>query len=216
MARSTTITDEQILEAARIVFVRDGANATSKEIAREAGVSEGSIFRRFSTKELLFTAAVLSPTVPSWARELSDLVGTGEVRENLEHTIREMILFAQDILPLVLVAWGRKPEARISILNGSETAEIRDRRLLADYLKREVANGRLQKCNEEAVARMLFGASVNLVMDRLCLQQPLCTDEIDLFAKNIVDVLWCGIRPIYPAPSKSNGSQALIKGKSEK
>jgi hypothetical protein len=41
MARPVTISDEQILDAARAVFTEKGPRATTAEIAERAGVSEG-------------------------------------------------------------------------------------------------------------------------------------------------------------------------------
>ena len=50
MARPTVIRDEQILDAARIVFLERGVLATTAEVAQRAQVSEGSLFKRFKTK----------------------------------------------------------------------------------------------------------------------------------------------------------------------
>ena len=62
MARTKTISDEELLIIARAVFVESGGiRAPSKEIARRAGVSEGVLFQRFSTKEELFFAAMTPP-----------------------------------------------------------------------------------------------------------------------------------------------------------
>ena len=48
----------RIVEAARHVVSRDGAEARMDEIAREAGVGVGTVYRRFPTKEAL-VASVL-------------------------------------------------------------------------------------------------------------------------------------------------------------
>ncbi|TGE38278.1 TetR/AcrR family transcriptional regulator [Desulfosporosinus fructosivorans] len=54
---------QDILEAALIVFTRKGYNgSTTAEIARVAGVAEGTIFRHFATKKDLLVA-VLKPKV---------------------------------------------------------------------------------------------------------------------------------------------------------
>lgn len=50
MARPVAIHDPTILDAAREVFLLRGAAATTAEVARRAGVSEGSIFKRYRTK----------------------------------------------------------------------------------------------------------------------------------------------------------------------
>ena len=63
MARTKTISDADLLEVARGVFVETGFSGSSKEIARRAGVSEGVLFQRFKTKEELFFAAMTPPPV---------------------------------------------------------------------------------------------------------------------------------------------------------
>jgi len=61
MARTKSISDQVLLRAARDVFVKGGFAASTKSIARRAGVSEGVLFQRFSTKEELFFAAMIPP-----------------------------------------------------------------------------------------------------------------------------------------------------------
>jgi AcrR family transcriptional regulator len=51
---------EQILEAAYKIFTEKGLAVPIGEIAREAGVGVGTIYRHFPTKEVLFEAVILS------------------------------------------------------------------------------------------------------------------------------------------------------------
>jgi AcrR family transcriptional regulator len=53
MARVTTITDEQILSAAREVFLAQGFNAPATDIAKRAGISSGSILKLKKSYSLL-------------------------------------------------------------------------------------------------------------------------------------------------------------------
>ncbi|WP_377267049.1 TetR/AcrR family transcriptional regulator [Peterkaempfera sp. SMS 1(5)a] len=48
--------EDRLLKAAAAAFTRDGANASVKDIAREAGVGVGTLYRRFPSKELLIEA----------------------------------------------------------------------------------------------------------------------------------------------------------------
>jgi AcrR family transcriptional regulator len=198
MSRPISISDDQILEAARVVFVRNGISATTKEIARQAGVAEGSIFRRFSTKEALFAAAVMNPRPPIWVRELDHLVGQGEPRENLIHITLGMMRFLQEMLPLVMVGWSSSSvQSAGQPLDNSreEPPGVRDRRLLTQYLQKEMDMGRLRACNAEAVARMLFGVCLNFVMDRLILRQAISQEEINTFVEGVAVAMWEGICP---------------------
>ena len=56
MPRPRLIDDATLLAAAREVFVEKGVGATTREVARYAGVSEGVIFQRYATKADLFFA----------------------------------------------------------------------------------------------------------------------------------------------------------------
>ncbi|WP_262697765.1 MULTISPECIES: TetR/AcrR family transcriptional regulator [Streptomyces] len=48
--------EDRLLETAAAVFAREGAGASVKDIAREAGVGVGTLYRRFPSKELLVEA----------------------------------------------------------------------------------------------------------------------------------------------------------------
>jgi AcrR family transcriptional regulator len=194
MARPITITNEQILEAARTVFLKDGMNASTVEIARLAGVSEGSIFRRFTTKDALFRAAIKPPPVPSWVRELDLLSGQGEMRDNLIRIVREIIHFAQERIPFAMLGWSHKPSSD-SVSPEEEAPIVRDSRRLARFLQQEVERGRLRPCQVEMVARLLLGPCLNLVLDSVVNKQPLTIEEIDRFTADLIETLWQGIAP---------------------
>lgn len=196
MARPITITDEQILAAARAVFLRDGFNASTVEIAQRAGVAEGTLFRRFTTKEGLFQAALRAPAVPSWVRELDNLSGQGNLRDNLMRIVREIIHFAQERIPFVMLHWSHKPSSPAPVPpDEGESAIARDRRRLAQFLQEEVDRGRLRSCQVEMVARLLLGPCLNLVLDSVVNKQPLTAEEIERFTADLVETLWQGIAP---------------------
>ena len=195
MARPITITDEQILEAARTVFLKDGFNASTVEIAQRAGVAEGTLFRRFATKEGLFRAAMKPPAVPSWVRELDILCGQGEMRDNLMRIVREIIHFAQERIPFVMLRWSHKPSSDTVPTDEGGAAVARDNRRLAQFLQQEVDQERLRPCQVEIVARLLMGSCMNLVLDSVVNKQPLTAEEIERFTADLIDTLWQGIAP---------------------
>ena len=56
---SVDLTKKRILVAAELVFSRDGLQgATTREIARQAGVNEVTLFRHFLTREELLRATL--------------------------------------------------------------------------------------------------------------------------------------------------------------
>jgi AcrR family transcriptional regulator len=50
---------DQIMAAARAMFVRDGTGVPMEEIARQAGVSKGTLYRRFPDRDQLIQAVAL-------------------------------------------------------------------------------------------------------------------------------------------------------------
>ena len=88
VARPKSITNEQILGAAQDAFLESGLAATTADIARRAGISEGTIFKRFGSKDDLFLAAMGLEQEPPWVATLDELVGNGDLRCNLERIDR--------------------------------------------------------------------------------------------------------------------------------
>src|SRR4051794_11443572 len=105
MARPVSIKDETIIAAAREIFLERGIQATTAEVASLAGVSEGSIFKRFKSKLELFRAAMgdrLNDV--DWARELPKYVGKGDVRENMFTIGMSILAFFRDLMPLMMMS----------------------------------------------------------------------------------------------------------------
>ena len=111
MARPTSIKDETIVAAAREVFLERGIQATTAEVAERAGVSEGSVFKRFKTKSELFRAAMGDRlSEPAFLKNLPARVGQGDLHENLFALGMEILGFFRDLMPLTTMAWPtRRP-----------------------------------------------------------------------------------------------------------
>src|SRR5688572_10051218 len=101
MPRPPVITEERILMAAREVFLEKGFGASTAEVARRAGMSEGSVFNRFKTKVELFQAAMQHDIEePPFMKGLDERVGKGDLRQNLVEIGVEAIKFLRGIVPL--------------------------------------------------------------------------------------------------------------------
>jgi AcrR family transcriptional regulator len=106
---------QHILEAARRAFSRRGdvAGTTMRDIAAEAGISEGIIYRHFESKEDLFFEAAVRPLHEAFAlgeAKMAALVPElpGADRHKLAVAYyREMIELLADLIPLLgLVLFG--------------------------------------------------------------------------------------------------------------
>ena len=88
----------RILEVARRLFLERGFKATTAEVAREAGVAEGSLFKRWKTKQELFLSAMSAGDEdPIWVQTLINNAGKGDLVEPL--TLAAVGLQASRLLP---------------------------------------------------------------------------------------------------------------------
>ncbi|RCJ34577.1 TetR family transcriptional regulator [Nostoc punctiforme NIES-2108] len=205
MARIPRITNQQILEAARQVFLQQGFGASTLEIAHQAGISEASIFKRFSTKEELFFAAMGIPEKPQWVSELESLCGKGDLKENLIKVCLQIMEFHREVLPLIVMLRSRGnalPE-----FGGKEPRPMQDVKALTAFLEREINQDRLRPCDPQTVAHILLGSLMNYVfVEQISSQVSIPTTELPLnsgdratevstFVQNLVDIVWQGIAP---------------------
>jgi AcrR family transcriptional regulator len=87
---SADLTKKRILAAAELVFSREGFHgATTREIARQAGVNEVTIFRHFHTREELLGATLKHACAAFDALIQPDEIWKGELVDRLERFVRE-------------------------------------------------------------------------------------------------------------------------------
>ena len=102
------ISNERLLEVAREVFLERGVRATTAEVAERAGVSEGTVFHRFRSKDALFHQAMhfdideLPQLMASALEGLEEL----EIREAMVLAATRLLDVARVALPLVMMTWS--------------------------------------------------------------------------------------------------------------
>jgi AcrR family transcriptional regulator len=209
MGRSPSITNEQILAAARALFLAEGFGASTADIARRAGISEGSIFKRFSTKEKLFFAAMGHPERNSWINDLKELPGKGNVRENLIMLSIKVLDFLREALPRMVMMQskgGFPPLDDQTSLNASSPKPphfaappiIQDLRAVTAFLDQELKLGRIRACNTEILAHIWLGSLTHYVLMEQMMpahnQQKMSVTSTD-YVHGLVENLWQGIAP---------------------
>jgi len=195
MARPVSVNLDKLLAAARGVFLRRGISGTTAEVARRAGVAEGSIFNRFPSKLALFQAA-LRPALdePPWLADLHARVGRGDLRRHLRDIGEGAIAFFEHVLPLVLMSWSSKTGALP--LAGPDPPPLRALRRIAGFLAAEMRAGRVRKQDPEILARAFLGALANYVLTQLVLAPRRALQrERRAYVAGLVDALWHGAEP---------------------
>lgn len=125
--------EDRLLVAAAGAFARDGANASVKDIAREAGVGVGTLYRRFPSKELLIEATYrnevqrLCDAAPDLAAELPPVEA---LRTWMERFIDFMATKdgMADVLRVVLTDEGERLETRQMLADAVESLLTADMR----------------------------------------------------------------------------------------
>ncbi len=165
----------QLLDAAASVFAERGyAGATTKEIARCAGVSEGTIYRHFADKRELFGAvfATRNASDSEFVTSHPARAGTRTVRENLLILVEAIQDVEREVAPLRAAA-STDAELAAALMPtpsaGPSTARLGPLEPLTRYLEAEQRLGRIigdVDCASAAFA--LFAIPfASVTMDRL-------------------------------------------------
>lgn len=165
------IRPQQIMAAAAKVFARQGLHGTSLDlVAREAGITKGTIYLYYRSKEDLFLATLREKSAQAFAALEGEGRGDGpaDLRRHLAafaHRAYRAIGSpeALPILQMVLAEAGRYPE----------TAELffreiilKNNRRLAAVLERGMAGGELRRADPLVAARSLIGMLLGFVLSQ--------------------------------------------------
>jgi AcrR family transcriptional regulator len=155
---------QRILEAGIDLFCRQGFRGTStQQIARAAGVAEGTIFNHFPTKKDLLVAALAEIVEQYFAEEMEP----AETSDTLE-------LFRQTLLPRLKFGLGHAGRMRFllgELLMNQEMRQtyfdavvLRLTELVERLLRQRIAQGFLRPCNVRIVAGALVGAFLTFLL----------------------------------------------------
>lgn len=154
----TTPTKEKILNAAMTLVSEKGyLGATTREIARGAGVTELTLFRHFGSKERLFEACLNRHTfLPTLRELLPDLEGMS-YDEALRTVGRRFLLSLKARKPMVKIMQAemcRYPD-KMKRMSGTFFDEMLG--TLAAYFEARQRTGELRSFPPELAARMFIG-----------------------------------------------------------
>src|ERR1700730_10745136 len=137
---------DRILDVATALFLSDGFGATSIEaVAKLAGTSKCTFYRRFNGKEMLFEAVVrrlIERWTPSFDTALLEAPSLAEgLRRTAEHMPRIALTAEALALPRMVIAEARRFPAAARVLHELGAAAGIDR--IARHLETRIANGEI-------------------------------------------------------------------------
>jgi AcrR family transcriptional regulator len=201
--RSGSETRRRLVDAAeRVIRDKGLARATTKEIAREAGCAEGTLYLHFADK-LDLVRAVHEKFLPSFvevAAGAASRAGSRTVRANLVELAEGALALYRDLLPLgsSMFAAPDLLERYRTLLRARGAGPHRAIEPVVAYLKAEQALGRVPAGADLAAAGvLLLGACHQVVFVEQMVGQgtlPLGGSP----AARLVDALLAGLTPARP------------------
>ena len=195
MGRPRLIETQEILEAARNTFLEEGVGATTGAIARRAGISEATIFKRFGTKADLFFAAMGFAEFDA-RQTIADLRGEASADRELETISLRFLEYLNQMVPVL---------TRLLAHPGFDAAELAERfpempartlvEAVAEYVASEQGEGRIGSCDPHAVAVAIFGILHNFALLEHIGLLPRNDRSRRTLVRSFTDVLWNGIKP---------------------
>jgi AcrR family transcriptional regulator len=192
----------RLVEAAERVMRSKGlARTTVKEIAREAGYSEGALYKHFSSKEELFFA-VLADRLPPFialSKMLPGRAGQGTVRETLTELASVAVAYYTEGFPIIASLFaeqemlGRHREEMYARGLGPHRAN----EAVAAYLGAEQQLGRVRADTSPAgAAALLLGSCFQRAfLHHFQPTKEYSQAEEDQFVVETIDVVMHGIAP---------------------
>lgn len=155
-------TQIKIMDATMTLIIEKGySGATTKEIARLAGVNESTIFRRFGEKKEIVTAAM---ELPKWNLGLSeeDFIYHGNLEEDL---LAFSTIYMKKVTPqMVKVSIGlRSAELEGAAFPGIMQVPLVFKRVLIKYFTEMTAQGRMRECSVESLAMQFISMNFGFV-----------------------------------------------------
>ena len=187
MGRPREITDEEILTRARECFLEAGPTLSAAAVARKLGISEGTLFNRFSTKEQLLRRALGVPE-PRWIELLVD--NPPNLYAQLVSVAHSLLVFFQEAMPAMnlLRAAGLRPDE--TDVETSEPPPKRLHRELSRWLEREQERGRLADRSPTVRAQALIGSLHAHAMMRHIWGKTMVELDDETYVRHLVDTLF--------------------------
>lgn len=202
--RPPSIREEDILDAARDIFRRDGHAATTARIAERAGVSEGILFYRYNSKEALLAEVIHRETQPPESlRNIAKAAGQRNVEENLLDIVETLLDGVFRAHPFLELAESSPASSEVRRLLFGKTSKPPPQiavESMARYFEAEMRLGRVRAFASIPVARAVFGGCVDYVRSRRMAGND---GNRQVFVRGLVDVILHGaLKPGSPRRRK--------------
>ena len=191
MTRPKTISDEDLLAVARKIFREEGRTASTRAIAREAGISEGILYQRFGSKEGLFFAA-MAPHAPDIDALLGPDPPEDDVPTFLRNALVRMAKHFGEVIPLAMQVILH-PAARSPGVEHAQSGLVQLHKALAARLARFEDEQLVRRSTAKHTAQLLVSLAHDWAIGHAGLHPGGRRGTRDL--EEMADIVWRGIGP---------------------
>lgn len=185
-------TQLKIIDATMTLIIEKGySGATTKNIAKLAGVNECTIFRRFAGKKEIVTAAM---ELPKWNPGLSesDFIWCGDLEEDLTSFSR---VYMSKVTPqMVKISIGlRSAEFEGAALPGIMKVPMIFKKVLMEYFSQMMAKGNIRDCDVESISLQFIAMNFGFVFLDASFGKQLVGISKEDYIRNSIRVFVSGI-----------------------
>lgn len=191
-------TRKKIIEATeKLILLKGLSRVTTKEIARETGLSEGALYRHFNHKEEIFFALLLKHLPTLLDTFQTHQAGSATVQGNLIAIARAIISYYEQLIPMsasFLADMDLLEHFRTATrpLPGPQNVFIQ----VADYVEEEQKLGRIStQTSAMSTATLLLGPCFQYVFIRQLMGYAPFEKTEQQFAEELVQGLCQNILP---------------------
>jgi AcrR family transcriptional regulator len=195
MPRPQTMSNTEILAAARRVFAQQGHAATTRDVAHAAGISPAVLYQRFGSKDDLFFAAMLPPPPDVTALLGVRTEAETDVEQHFVGVAQRILAYFEEVVPAFLRLITHPAFSLQSIAEAHE--HILAARLvegLAIHIADLQARGLVASVDAQAAAQVFIAAIHSLAIFAALPGMPMehaHATTIEAF----VAVFWRGLKP---------------------
>lgn len=192
--------EQQILDAALKIFSEKGfASATTSEIAKEAGVAEGTIFRYFSTKKdilrkiMIKAIEIIAPEAISKPIEILSSYKNKDAREILVEILKERVSFISSRLPIFKTVFAEAmfhEDIRESL---RDNIIMRVKPSFENFFDNMLLENKFRDCDRLSALRLFVGSFMMLIVYQKVFNITLTPEELNREIESTVDILMNGI-----------------------
>ena len=190
--RPKKISNENILSVVRQCLLEHGVSVSTQVIADRIGVSQATLFKRFSTKEALFLAAMSNHQPEKLLGLFRQPPNQQPMRQQLLAMSIQMLAFFNDVMPTFWILHSAGLEMPPMT---HESPPVKARIALTNWLKRAQEQGQVRSTiDAEAVAVGLIGAIQTRTLRTRIMNDTLDNSDEE-YLRAIVSVFCDGLEP---------------------